>query len=147
MLSKSEDAKHIQEMANVIVLLKIHSMSNVVLFLFMRICSTSWTESHTNHVRSVVLSYELRQEVTDDVISEIGYKFELKTFREHFLTSSVSAHIMECSVNHVILWSVLWCITWWDARIHNKQRGDNKDWAHLSCPFEHRVPVVLSNNP
>jgi hypothetical protein len=69
----------------------------------MRIRSTSLTESHTNRFRSVVMSYELSQEVTDEVTSGIRYNLKLKTFGEHFLTSSVSAHIMEGSVSHVIL--------------------------------------------
>jgi hypothetical protein len=69
----------------------------------MRIRSTSLTESHTNRVRSVVTSYELRQEVTDEATSGIRYKLELKTFGEHFLTSSVSAHIIEGSVSHVVI--------------------------------------------
>jgi len=34
MLSKSEDTQHLQEIANVIVLLKIHSVSNMVLCKF-----------------------------------------------------------------------------------------------------------------
>jgi len=54
------------------------------------------------------MSYELRQEVTNDVASGIRYKLEPITLGEHFRTSSVSAPTMEGSVSHVIIWSVLW---------------------------------------
>jgi hypothetical protein len=112
----------------------------------MRIRSTSETESHTNRVRSVVMSYKLRQEVTDDVASGIRYKLELITLGEHFLTSSVSAPTMEgsCQSCHYLKCTVIDHVM---RCAHMQHTANNREWAHLSCPHDPHVPVVFSNNP